>query len=405
MGSCLSKWITDPKHLRTLSEGFECIMAAHRLKTYSMGRMLEFVKQATQVLNQECPSKVKLQELQNILQEISNMDQTGYFPMKQFLGNRRQIIGGTRRFWTSGKMWCFLRKVVQWNGDPNDAHSFTHDNTIYTCEGVTSDDIRRKSATLGLDFRKEINDLWLKCGCSEYSSLSRFLNTHRSALSSPRTSVAGTTPLNTYRSTLDSPRTSVAGTTPLNTHRSTAGSSSSSVPPATPRDHLCTPPPLPYSLVLGWFMSNGTHSFNETKRTVCPNMAKCRPCLEELHSMVTYYQLFCEGILAHNPLTLAPFFERVSKCWHIQIVLASSPLFISLQHVAFANNWIQNMFLEGLVFSILNEYNLSIRLGISKIVRNPDGMRFSIELFPEEMIRDYLDQIRPSTIGEQAPMA
>ena len=365
MGSCLSKWITDTVHLRTLVKGFECIMAAHRLKTYSMGSMPEFVKKATLVLNQESPSEVKLQELQNILQEISSMNRTGYFPMKQFLGDRRQIIGGTRRSWTSGKMRCFLMKVVNWNGEPNNARSFKHDKKIYS-QGVTSDDIQRDSPTLGKKFRNEIHGLWLECGCSEYSSLSRPLNTHRSALNSPRQSVAD----------------------------------------ATPRDHLCTAPPLPHSFVLKWFMSNGPRSLNATKRMVCPNMlAPYHPCLKQLYDMVTYYQRFREAILAHNPLTLAPFFERVSKCWHIQIVLASSPLFISLQHVAFANNWIQNMFLEGLVFSILNEYNLSIRLGISKIVRNPDGKRFSIELFPEEMIRDYIRRSHPSIIGEQASMA
>ncbi len=422
----LCKWITDPVHLRTLVEVFELILTAHRGKTPSMGRIHEFIKKATAILNQESPSKAGLQELQTILQEISNMDQPGYFQMKLFLGTRRKMIGGTYwNPWSSGKMLCFLRKVIHWNGKPNDVRSFSHDKTIYS-QGVTSDAIRKDSATLGPDFRNEIHDLWLKYGCSEYSSLSTPLNTHRSALNSPRTSVAGTTPLPTHRSALNSPRTSVAGATPLNTHRSTVGSSSSSVAgatplntyrstvgsssssvaPATPRDHLCTAPPLPHSFVLEWFMSNGPCSLNETKRRVCPNMfAPYHPCLKELYDMVTYYQLFREAILENNPLTLAPFFQRVSKCWHIQNVLASSPFFRSLQHVAFADNEIQHMFLEGLVFSIFNEYNLPFRLGISKIVRNPDGERFSIELFPEDMIQDYIRRSQPSIIGEQASIA
>ena len=134
-------------------------------------------------------------------------------------------------------------------------------------------------------------------------------------------------------------------------------------------------------------------------------LAPYHPCLKQLYDMVTYYQLFREGILENNPLTLAPFFKRVSECWHIQIVLASSPFFRSLQHVAFADNKLQLMFLEGLVFSIFNEYNLSIRLGISKIVRNPDGDSFSIELFPKEMIQDYIRRFQPSIIGEHASIA
>lgn len=402
----LCKWITDHVHLRTLVEGFELILTAHRGKTPSMGRIPEFIKKATALLNQESPSNADLQELQTILQEISNMDQPGYFPMKRFLGARRKMICGTYwNPWSSGKMLCFLRKVINWNGNPNDVHSFSHDKTIYS-QGVTSDAIRKDSATLGPNFRIEIKRLWLEYGCSEHSSLSTPLNTHRSALRSPRTSVAGTTPLNTHRSTLESPRTSVSGATPLNTHRSTVRFSSSSVPPATPRDHLCTAPPLPHSFVLEWFMSNGPRSLNATKRTVCPNMlAPYHPCLKQLYDMVTYYQLFREGILENNPLTLAPFFKRVSECWHIQIVLASSPFFRSLQHVAFADNELQLMFLEGLVFSIFNEYNLSIRLGISKIVRNPDGDSFSIELFPKEMIQDYIRRFQPSIIGEHASIA
>ena len=366
----LSNWITDPVHLRTLVEGFELILTAHRGKTPSMGRIPEFIKKATTLLNQESPSLAHLQELQTILQEISNMDRTGYFPMKRFLGARRKMIGESRRRWSSGKMLCFLRKVIHWNGIPNDVHSFSHDPTIYSRD-VTSNNIQQDSVTLGRKFRYEIHALWLQYGCSEYSSLS--------------------TPLNTHRSTLESPRTSVAGATPLNTHRSTVGSSSSSVPPATPGDHLCTAPPLPHSFVLEWFMSNGPRSLNATKRSVCPNMsAPYHPCLKQLYDMVTYYQRFREAILENNPLTLAPFFKRVSECWHIQIVLASSPFFRSLQHVAFADNELQIMFLEGLVFSIFNEYKLPFRLGISKIVPNPDGERFSIELFPEEMRIAYL---------------
>ena len=401
----LCKWITDPVHLRTLVEVFELILTVHRGKTPSMGRIPEFIKKASAVLNKESPSKADLQELQTILQEISNMDQPGYFPMKRFLGARRKMIGGTYwNPWSSGKMLCFLRKVIHWNGKPNDVRSFSHDPTIYSL-GVTSDAIRKNGATLGPDFRKEINDLWLKYGCSQYSSPSTPLNTHRSALNSPRTSVAGATPLPTHRSAVGSSSSSVAGATPLNTHRSTLESHRTSVPSATPRDHLCTAPPPPRSILLEWFMSNGPRSLNATQRTVCPNMSPYLPCFKHLYDMVTYYQRFREAILENNPLTLAPFFQRVSECWHIQIVLASSPFFRSLQHVAFADNELQIMFLEGLVFSIYNAYNLPFRLGISKIVRNPDGERFSIELFPEDMIQDYIRRSQPSIIGEQASIA
>jgi hypothetical protein len=85
---------------------------------------------------------------------------------------------------------------------------------------------------------------------------------------------------------------------------------------------------------------------------------------------------------------------------------------MSIKHVAFAaDELIKKMFLEGLVSSFYQERQtvyLPARqyiLGISKIAPKQDGKNFSIELLPEEMIRDYLDLPEPSTIGELLPMA
>jgi hypothetical protein len=398
MGACLSNWITDPVHLKTLVEVFECIMAAHRGKTHSMGSIHDFVKKATTVLNQESPSKVDLQELQNILQEISNMREYPNFPIRGFLGDHRRMIGESMRRWSSGKMLCFLRKVIHWNGLQNDVCAFSHDYTIYSRD-VTSDAIRRNGATLGPDFRKQINDLWLEYGCSENSSLPAPLNMPRSALESPRTSVGGATPLNTPRSALESPRTSVGGATPLNTPRSALESPRTSVGRATPRSHLCTVPPhllMNQSIVLEWFMGKGQKSFKNDMKVACSGMTFSHDDLVHLYDRVTYYhsQNFREGILENNPHTLAAFFERVSECRLIKIVLASSPYFRSLKHVAFADDELQSMFLEGLVFSFFNACRrpFHFQLGISKIVLNPDGENFSISLFPEKMRIAYLAQ-------------
>jgi hypothetical protein len=89
----------------------------------------------------------------------------------------------------------------------------------------------------------------------------------------------------------------------------------------------------------------------------------------------------------------------------IQRTLSASPLFKSIEDVAFADEIVQIMFIEGLVFSVFTLCQKGFILGISKIVPKPDGNSFSIELFPDYMIQDYLDRFPPSTIGEGAPMA
>jgi hypothetical protein len=150
------------------------------------------------------------------------------------------------------------------------------------------------------------------------------------------------------------------------------------------------------SLILGWFMGRGKKSFKNDMKEACSGMTFSHDDLVHLYDRVTYYhsQNFCEGILENNPHTLAAFFERLSECRLIQIVLASSPYFRSLQHVAFADDELQSMFLEGLVFSFFNACRKPFHFqpGISKIERNPDGERFSISLFPEEMRIAYLAQ-------------
>jgi hypothetical protein len=150
------------------------------------------------------------------------------------------------------------------------------------------------------------------------------------------------------------------------------------------------------SIVLEWFMGKGQKSFKNAMKVACSGMTFSHDSLVDLYDKVTYYhsQNFREAILENNPHTLAAFFERVSECRLIKIVLASSPYFRSLQHVAFADDEMQSMFLEGLVFSFFNACGrpFHLQLGISKIVLNPDGENFSISLFPEEMRIAYLAQ-------------
>jgi hypothetical protein len=414
----VSKWIRKPKKRALLVTVFRTIMDTHRQKSCSMGKMFEFHNLASKS-NLEPGDFMKLQEY---LQEISNMEShdNSFLPMRWFLGRHRPIIGGTRgNYWNRAKMENFLLHVNGWNGTAKGASSFQ--NIPFP---LTSDDIRQEGHNGGGIREVEIYQTAANGGqlpvtpTSSSGARSIALTTPRSQWKEAAALSVGSTPLNTHRGghgSLASSSSSV-GATPLNTHRGHGSLASScesvgSAPLNSPRGHLCTAPPLQISLIIKWFMATKDQSFNAAMKEVCKGLTYQNDCLMQIFKVVQYFQTLFHDQVLNSLVTQMLFLEKLSNCALIQRTLQASHLFRSIEHVAFADEPIQSMFLEGLVSSFYQEaqkvYSPGRQyiLGISKIATKQDGKNFSIELLPEEMIRDYLDQFRPSTIGEQASIA
>jgi len=341
-------------------------------------------------------------KLQEMLQEISNMEGPKYLPMRWFLGRHRPIIGGETRgnYWNRAKMKNFLLHVNCWNGTQEGAKPF--ENTRFN--DLTSDDIIQQGHNGG--GIREVEMLQTAANGGQLPETPRSYSDARCiALTTPRSGwkeaaerSVGSTPLNTPRGNLTSSSSSV-GATPLSSPRQSLESSCSSL-------HLSTPsPPLKHSIVLQWFMESGKQGFSEAIKEAFKGMIYQHPFIVQLFKIVTFHQVLFNEMTLNSPITQRLFFEKLSNCMLIQRTLSASPLFKSIEHVAFADEIVQIMFIEGLVFSVFSLCQKGFILGISKIVPKPDGNSFLIELFPDYMIQDYLNRFPPSTNGEGAPMA
>jgi len=391
----VSKWIREPEKRALLVTVFQSIMEKHREKPCSKGKIHDFCDLALK----ENLLPGDFMELQQMLQEISNMESRDntVLPIRWFLGHSRPIIGGTRRnYWNRAKMENFLLHVNRWNGKAKDASSFQ--NIRFP---LTSDDMRQ-GHNAGPIREVEMYQTAANGG--------QLPDTPRS--SSDARSIALTTPRNQWK---EAAARSV-GSTPLNSprgHGSLASSSSSvgSTPLNSPRGHLCTAPPLQRSLIIEWFMSMNGQSLNAEMKEVCKGLTYSNPLLVQISDVVRLHQIFFHEMTLNSPVTQKLFLEKLSNCALIQRTLrANTNLFRSIEHVAFADEIIQMMFLEGLVSSFYQEvWNIYLPsrqyiLGISKISPKQNG-NFLIEFLPDEMIQDYLDQFRPSIIGELPPIA
>lgn len=389
----VSKWICKRYKRALLVTVFQSIMNTHRLKSCSNGKMSDFCNLASK----EDLSPGDLMELQEWLQEISNMVGTTYLPMRWFLGRHRPIIGGTwGNYWNRAKMEMFLLHVNRWNGTQKGARSFQ--NNPFT--DLTSNDMIQQGHNGG--GIREVEILQTAANGGKLPVTPRSSDDARSIALTPRKQwkeaaarSVGSTPLNSHRDhgSLASSSSSV-GATPLNTHHV----------------HLCTAPPPQRSLIIEWFMTMTGQSFNSAMKEVCKGLTYQNDCLVQIFDVVQYFQtLFYDQVL-NSSVTRTLFFERLSLCALIQRTIDASPLFRSIKYLETADELIQMMFLEGLVSSFYQEaqkvYSPGRQyiLGISKIAPKQDG-NFLIELLPEEMIQDYLNQFRPSTIGEQQPIA
>jgi hypothetical protein len=385
----VSKWIRKPKKRALLVTVFQSILEKHREKSCSKGKMPEFCALASK----QNLSPGDFMELQEMLQEISNMEGPTYLPMRWFLGHRT-IIGGNR--WNRAKMENFLLHVNRWNGTQNGARSFrnTHFNDL------TSNDIIQQGHNGGGIREVEILQTAANGGKLPVTPRSSS-DARRIALTTPRSGwkeaaarSVGSTPLNTPRGNLTSSSSSV-GATPLNSPRPSLASSCSSL-------HLSTPPPpsMP-SIFLQWLIESGKQGFSAAMKEACNGMTYQHPFLVQLFDIVRHHQMFFNEMTLNSPITQSLFFKKLSNCVLIQRTLSASPLFKSIEHVASADDLVQIMFIEGLVASFFLSCKKGFVLGISKIVLKPDGNDFSIELFPDSMIQDYLNQFKPSRLAEQ----
>ena len=312
-------------------------------------------------------------------------------------------------YWDIAKMQNFFLHVNRWNGTTKHADFFRNNPFSYTSNDLqhSVDDIRHVEILLiaanggqlpvTSDFSEKARNIaltiprnqWKKAAARSVGSTSLNTPRDRGFLASSSSSV-GATPLNTPRDRgfLASSSSSV-GSTPLN----------------SPHGHLCIAPPPQKSLIIEWFMARQGPSFNAEMEEVCKGLTYSNLLLVQIFDIVRLHQMFFREMTLNSPVTQMLFLEKLSNCALIQMTLQASHLFKSIKDVAFADKPIQSMFIQGLIFSFFQACRKPFTLGIYKIVPNQDGDGFSIELFQDYMIQDYLNRFRPSTNGEQASMA
>ena len=235
-----SKWLFNLSRLECLVQFFECIMrGAHGRMHYSMDPILEFCRVARIIINNgEHTSRYLLEQLKELLQEISNMGRTNRneFPMYRFLTNGEPICGSSLSRWSSAQLYHFMMQVLLWKGDTTRLYRVEFDESIVQ-RNMNADDQRRWGTKCGPVFRQQINLVWMRNGL-----LLNSFNEAKIAVSTPRTSSEERlisivdTPrsyLNTSRSSVDKPMT------PRTIHASNL--SLTSIPPQSPRSTIQSP--------------------------------------------------------------------------------------------------------------------------------------------------------------------
>ena len=386
----ISKWIRRTKRRQLLVEVFNSIMMTHREKTCSTGKMFQFCELASK----ENLLPGDLMELQEWLQEISNMNNPAYFPMRRFLGTKNPIIGGTMcDYWTREKMENFLLHVNSWKGLLKNVTSFTNRRFNDISSNIISTQGHNGGNTREVEILAIVqnNGVFPSDMQETIKAIALTPRQHwREQLASSSSSV-GSTPLNTFRSSigstpLNTPREQLASSMPLNTPRSSISS---------PREHLCSSPySEKKSIVLQWFMNTkGKQNFNMAMKEACEGMNYAHPSLVQIYDIVRYHQQNFSEATQTNPIARKVFLEKLSNCRLIQITLQASPFFKSIEQVVFDDDKIQIMFIEGLIFSFFQVCRKPFQLGISKIIPNSDGDGFSISLFPQHLIDIYLENL------------
>lgn len=383
-----SKWIYDITHLQSLVYVLQSI----ELKMSDSTTLNNFVEIANRIIDRgNHRSKHDLKFLEGLLQEISNDAN-----IRKFLP-RGNIGGGSGigEAWTSAKMYFFLFYVLSCNDGKIDPFDFSEYNPRLQ---ITADDIHQHGHNVGAIWRAMIFKNWQTKGIVSSDiafNQGRVIaltprGEKRNPLASSSSSIYNvpSTPRQHFRVQLASSSSSVVST-PLNTFPSSVGST----PLNTPRGHLCNAPPQQKSLVLEWFMAIKGPSFKTAMDEVCKDLDYQNDLLVQIYEVIKLQRnLFCEMIL-NNPQTQRLFFDKLSSCVLIQRTLKASPFFKSIEDVAFADNQIQIMFIEGLVFSFFQACRKPFTLGISKIEQNSDGDGFSISLFPQHLIDIYLENL------------
>ena len=215
------KWIYSIPHLESLCEVLVCLAP----KIGGCINILAFLEKARAIIqNGEHVSKHILQDLESLLQDISN-----HQTIRKFLGNNEPHIGGGSGIgeaWTSAKMHAFLLRVASWEGGRiNRFHFRESDSWI----GVTSDDIRHYGHNVGVLHRALIHQIWFNNGCPVISPTS--LNEARVIALTPRgerrTSIASSS--SSVQTPRQTPRHLNVSEKPVETPRTDLSASSASV--------------------------------------------------------------------------------------------------------------------------------------------------------------------------------
>jgi hypothetical protein len=204
-----SKWIYAIDHLESLVEFLECIAS----KVADSTQITKFCDKAKRVIErQEHRSKYILEELEELLQEISNDS-----IVRKFLGG--ETIGGgsgVGEAWTSAKMHSFLQNVVSWKGGKIFRFIYRESDSRI---GITSNDMRHHGHNAGAIYRYLIHQIWVNNGRpvtipTALNDARRAVLTprgeRRSSLTSSSSSVQTPRPLNVLATPVETSRTNVS---------------------------------------------------------------------------------------------------------------------------------------------------------------------------------------------------
>jgi hypothetical protein len=304
------KWIFDIEHLVSLVKVLECI--APKIGGYHS--INDFVAKAKAVIEHgEHNSKHMLQELESLLQDISN-----HQTIRQFLGNHEPIIGGGSGIgeaWTSAKMHSFLQNVVSWEGGK--IFRFIYRES-YSRIGITSNDMRHHGNNVGPIHRAQIHQISVNNGA---------LVTSPTALNEAKADALTT--IGERRTSLASSSSSVPVPTPRQTPRLDLSASSASVPISyLVRSPMMTRRTEPEDF--NWLLEKFWSEEFLTYLRDCSNLSRMERtgALWDFYNLLNWYksQKRYENTIFFNQVLQKTFFQSMRS---VKLVLDALSIFLS----------------------------------------------------------------------------
>jgi hypothetical protein len=283
---------------------------------------MEFLKIAKRVIEQqEHRSKYDLEELEELLQEISNDS-----IVRKFLGG--ETIGGgsgVGEAWTSAKMHSFLQNVVSWEGGK--IFRFIYRES-YSRIGITSNDMRHHGHNAGEIHRAQIHQIRVNNGRPVTTPNS--LNEAKVDALTPR-GLRRTTYLALSSSFVQTPRQTPKPynlSTPVETQRPDLSASSESVPISYLVRRPEMTPPRTESKDSSWLLKKFWSEEFLTYLEDCYNLSMMERtgALWVFYNLLNWYKNFYEDTIFFNRILQKTFFQSMRS---VKLVFDALSIFLS----------------------------------------------------------------------------